>query len=345
MMEKELIKQETAGITPDSQQEQPEDLARLLILGGVEASATSFAVSETLREAWLAQDLQIAALQQGSASAADWLKDAGVELVALAGLQGEVPALPEGITAIGAGETESMANRPYVHCVNGIRFGVVSFAEQPAGDFAKRADILSLMAYDRVRMLLNQCDHVVVLVQSGLTEAELPLPEWRARYRRFIDAGASLVVDTGRARGWEAYKQGLVFYGLGAPTGADALGLFVTLRRNGKMNYEARALQNAAGVLDYSKNDSFRAQIDAQNTMLADEEAYRSAADEMCTRLYCASESAQKRGVLGIFSPHMDESERLFSLLGHESERLVALRALRLRTDGEKAAREIAKKA
>ena len=344
-MEAALIKQETAGITPETQQEQQEDQARLLILGGVDASATPFAAGEALQEAWLAQDLQIAALQQGSATAVDWLKAAGVELVALAGMAGDLPPLPEGITAIGAGETESMANRPFVRCVNGIRLGVVSFAEQPAGDFADRADILSLAAFDRVRMLLNQCDHVIVLVQSGLKEAELPLPEWRARYRRFVDAGASLVVDTGRARGWEAYKQGLVFYGLGAPTGADALGLFVTLRRNGKMNYEARALQNTAGKLDFSQNDAFRAQIDAQNALLADEKAYRSAADEMCTRLYCAAEAAHKRGVLGIFSPHADEREKLLSLLGHESARLVALRALRLRTDVEKAAREIAKKA
>lgn len=333
-MESALIKQEDAGITPETQQEQQEDLARLLILGGVEASADPFAASDALLEAWLTQDLKLAALQQGSASAVEWLKGAGVELVALAGTQGEAPSLPEGVTAIGAGETEAMANRPFVRCVNGIRFGVVSFAEQPAGGFADRADILSLMAYDRVRMLLNQCDHVIVLVQSGLMEAELPLPEWRARYRRFVDAGASLVVDTGRARGWEAYKHGLVFYGLGAPTGADALGLFVTLRRNGKLTYESRALQNTAGRLDFSQNDAFRAQIDAQNTLLADEKAYLSAADEMCTRLYCAAEAVQKRGVLGIFSPHADENEKLFSLLGHESARLVALRALRLRAAG-----------
>ena len=344
-MEKDLIKRETAGITPETQQEQLEDLARLLILGGVEATAAPFAAGDALREAWFSQDLKLAALQQGSASAVDWLKGAGVELVALAGLEGEAPALPEGVTAIGAGETEAMANRPFVRCVNGIRLGVVSFAEQPEGDFNNRADILSLMAYDRVRMLLNQCDHVIVLVQSGLAEAELPLPEWRARYRRFVDAGASLVVDTGRARGWEAYKHGLVFFGLGAPTGADALGLFVTLRRNGKMTYESRALQNTAGRLDFSQNDAFRAQIDAQNTMLSDEKAYRSAADEMCTRLYCAAEAAQKRGVLGIFSPHADESEKLLHLLGHESRRLVALRALRLRSDAEKGARENAKKA
>ena len=344
-MESALIKQETAGITPETQQEQQEDLARLLILGGVEASAVTFAAGDALREAWLLQDLQMAALQQGSAAAVEWLQGAGVGLVALAGTQGEVPSLPEGVTAIGAGETEAMANRPFVRCVNGIRFGVVSFAEQPAGGFADRADILSLMTYDRVRMLLNQCDHVIVLVQSGLMEAELPIPEWRARYRRFVDAGASLVVDTGRARGWEAYKHGLVFYGLGAPTGADALGLFVTLRRNGKMSYESRALQNAAGQLDFSKNDAFRARIDAQNTLLADEKAYLTAADEMCTRLYCAAEAAQKRGVLGIFSPHADENEKLLSLLGHESARLVALRALRLRTAGGQSKRENAKKA
>lgn len=344
-MEINLIKQEAAGITPQTQAQQAADQARVLILGGLEALNAPFSAGNAFEEERSAQDFRIAALRRGSAGAADWLKKAAIDLVALAGMAGDVPALPEGIAPIGAGETESMANRPVVICINGIRIGVVSFAEQPAGGFNNRADILDLMAYDRVRMLLNQCDHVIALVQSGLEEAELPLPEWRARYRRFIDAGATIVADTGRTRGWEAYKHGLVFYGLGSPAGEDSLGLFLSLQRNGKFAYEARALQNTAGTLDFSQNEAFRAQIDAQNKLFAEETVYNSAVNDMCTRLYCQSEPAQKRGVLGLFSQHADENQRLLSLLEHESARLVALRALRLRRAAEQGQRENAKKA
>ncbi|MEA4914035.1 MAG: CapA family protein [Christensenella sp.] len=328
------------GITPGPiLPNEREDIAHVLILGGVESPASRFSASEALQTELNKQDLRVSALHQGDANAAIWLTEAGIELISMAGLRnesGEASAIGFiGVDTIGAGDTESMANRPFIHCVNGIRLGVVSLAEQTTGAFNNRADILSLAAFDRVRMLINQCDHVIVLVRTGLDQAELPLPEWRARYRRFIDAGASAVVDTGCAKGWEAYKHGLVFYGLGSPAGADSLGLFLSLQRNGKLTYEARALQNTAG-LDFSVNDAFRQRIDAQNVLFTNEKYYLRAANEMCQRLYCEIEPAQKRGVLGLFSSRAEEEQRLLSLLENESRRLMTLRAIRLKQEAEK---------
>ena len=328
------------GISPEPiLPKEAEDTARVLILGGVEPPASPFSASEALQTELNKQDLRVSALHQGDSSTAVWLTQAGIELISMAGLRsesGEAAAIGFiGVNTIGAGDTESMANRPYIHCVNGIRLGVVALAEQTSGIFNYRADILSLAALDRIRMLLNQCDHVIVLARSGLDQAELPLPEWRARYRRLIDAGASAVVDMGGAKGWEAYKQGLVFYGLGSPTGADSLGLFLALQRNGKFTYEARALQNTSS-LDFSANDSFKEQIDAQNKLFTSEKNYLRAVDEMCRRLYCEMESSQKRGIRGLFSSHAEEEQKLASLLENESMRWMTLRAIRLKQAAEK---------
>lgn len=331
---KDMELKRTAGaLVPENglPAEQAEDAARVLILGGLDAGADAFLAGETVKSRMQAQDLLVSALDQAGPSQIRWLQDAQADLIALAALRGaqSTPALPDGMQFIGIGESEAMANRPYIRCVNGIRLGFVSLAEQPLGAFNARADILHLAAYDRVRMLLSQCDHVIVLVHSGPSEGTLPLPEWRERYRRFVDAGASVVVDTGRAKGWESYQNGLVFYGLGSPAEADSLGIFLTLQRNGRFSYEACALQYAAGTLDFSSNDAFRAKIDAQNRLFTDETAYLRAADDMCEELYCKSEPGRKRGVLGLFSQHTDEEQRLLSLLENESLRLMTLRALR----------------
>ena len=64
----------------------------------------------------------------------------------------------------------------------------------------------------------------------------------------------------------------------------------------------------------------------------------------MCKYLYCQSEAAQKRGVLGLFSPQAEQEMRLISLLENESMRLMTLRALRLKNNAEKTKRENAKK-
>lgn len=328
--------------------EQADDMARVAVFGGLEAGAGVFSAGEELRARIQAQDLRLSALHQADESAVAWLSGAGIDIISLASLESGIaapPVLPQQMHTLGLGETEASANRPLVLCINGIRLGFVCFAEQPAGEGDTRADLMSLMAFDRVRMLFNQCDHVIVLIKSGLSEAELPLPEWRARYRRFIEAGASVVADTGCTRGWESHQNGLIFYGLGSPVGSDSLCVFLSLRRNGKLDYEARALQLAAGQLDFSGNDSFKTGIDAQNRLLTDEKAYQSAADRMCRRIYCESGFAQKRGVLGLFTPHADEEAKLLSLLENESLRLIALRAIRLQKAENGGVRENAKKA
>jgi hypothetical protein len=320
-----------------------ENTAHVLIFGGVETTAAPFSAEESLQAELSNQDLRASALHQSNMDAALWLTQAGVELISLAGLRNESNEASAigliGTTAIGAGETESMANRPFVRCVNGIRLGFVSFGEQPTREFNGRADALRLMAFDQVRMLINQCDHVIVLVRAGLDKGELPLPEWRARYRRWIDIGASAVVDTGSAKGWEAYKNGFIFYGLGAPNSADSLGLFLKLRSNGQFDYEARALQNAKGRLRFSSNDAFKTKIDTQNSLLSDEQAYLRAVNEMCLDLYGELEMAQKRGVLGLFSSRADEEAKLLALLENESIRLAAIRAIRMKREGEQAKR------
>jgi hypothetical protein len=56
----------------------------------------------------------------------------------------------------------------------------------------------------------------------------------------------------------------------------------------------------------------------------------------MCLRLYCEMESAQKRGVLGLFSSRAEEEQRLVSLLENESLRLMTLRAIRLKQEAER---------
>jgi len=326
-----------------------EPAVRALLLGGVGAAPRALPrLGAELAAKVAAQELRIGALHGGGAPAAAWLAEAGIGVTALAGMTGgrldEVAPALDGAQAIGAGETEAQANRPVVLCIDGVRIGILSYGEQRAGGFGGRADILGLMAYDQVRLLLNRCDHVLVLVRAGLSEGELPLPEWRARYRRFIDAGASVVADTGAAKGWEAYKNGLVFYGLGAPEDADSLGLFLTLRRNGRFCYEACALECAAGELDFSQNDAFKARIDAQNALLLDDAAYLRAADEMCLRIYAERARPPRRGMLGALLPDADGEERLFSLLGDESRRLMALRAISRGRADEKKRRENTKK-
>ncbi len=310
-------------------------VARVLLLGGISGALPR--MDAALASAFSERDYFVSALLSDETSAAASLKAAGADVVSLASMSGnrvdDVKSELGDAEIIGAGETESFACAPTVCCVNDVRIGVLACSERRAGGFAGRADILGLKAYAHVRMLLNQCDHVIVLVQSGLKEAKLPLPEWRARYRRFIDAGASAVIDTGAAKGWESYKNGLVFYGLGQPDDGNALLLSLSMRQNGKLDYEVSALEKTDEELRFCANGAFKHEIDAQNKLFLDQKAYQAAVDQMCRHYYESSEQPQKRGLFNAILPGRSESarqeeERLYALLSEESRRLMVLRAL-----------------
>lgn len=315
-----------------------ETAARVMLLGGVGTEHyESMRHGEALGKALSEHDLLGCALHQADLSTAAWLKKVGVDVVSLSAMQGgqldEVrAALGEGKT-LGAGETEACANAPIIRCVNDVRLGFLSYSERRMGEFDRRADILGLAVNDHVRMLLSQCDHVIVFVQAGLEGGELPLPEWRARYRRLVDAGASLVVDTGATKGWETYKHGLIFYGLGDPTSGTSLALSLTLLQNGRLRYEALALNCVDETIDFSIDEAQKARINEQNILYLNESAYLAAANRMCWKYYEAHDPLQKHGILEALlsakgeAARREEEARLFDILADESRRYAFLRA------------------
>ncbi len=333
-MRNQLVKTET-NPQPAAISAEPEAAANVLLLGGLSGAMPR--LSEPLAATLSAGDLILGALHAYDRDTAKSLADAGADVISLAGTRADsIAAVKNALNdaqIVGAGATEPLACAPVVLCVNDVRLGVLAYSERRACGSDHCADILSLTAYDQVRMLLNRCDHVIVLVRAGLRGAELPLPEWRSRYRRFIDAGASVVADTGAAKGWETYKNGLVFYGLGQPNENGALLLSLTLRQNGEFGYEARALEAAAGELRFSSDEVFKNKIDGQNRLFLDEADYLRVADEMCLRYYRDNEQPRKQGIFsalltGKGNALRPEEERLRELLGDESRRFAVLRAL-----------------
>ncbi len=63
----------------------------------------------------------------------------------------------------------------------------------------------------------SKCDKLFVLPHAGVEDIEVPLPEWRARYKEFIDLGADMIIGSHphTPQGWEYYKGKPIFYSLG----------------------------------------------------------------------------------------------------------------------------------
>ena len=335
-------------------------VARVLLLGGVDARANAVLPkpSEELVGWFGAHELRALSLlgaaegDSKAAAAQEWIAKVGGDVVSLAGLEGNAARIQPASNKtvfIGAGGTETEAFRPSVCNIDDVRIGLIAVSERRANGFDGRADILHPMVYDRVRMLQAQCDHVIVFCHAGLSKANLPLPEWRARYRRFVDAGASIVVGQppSGVSGWEEYRNGLVFYGLGtlACEQSQSLALSLMLERNGRFRYETRLLECANGALQLSSDEAAKRAINETNDLFLRERDYLARSAALCRETYdawkretCATHGPNLgRGLLNALLPQTAEQARredeanLRSLLEHESLRLAVLRALTAR--------------
>jgi hypothetical protein len=328
----------------------------MLLLGGLDPLCGGLPSPDAeLAAALAAQDIRCLALKNDASSesgriAANWAKDAGMNIVSLAGMEGgaleETRALLGGAVTLGAGKAEAEAFAPYVRNINGVRIGVLAVSERLAGGFDGRADILHPLVCNRVHMLLAQCDHVVVLCHAGLAGTDLPLPEWRARFHRFVDAGASVVavMSPGAVSGWEEYQNGLVFYGLGTVSAdcetaaSRSLAVLLTLRQNGRFQYEARVLGQQNGQIGFPGQTAWKDEINALNALFLDGTAYLERINALCRSTYEAwRKGANPRAMLGrsLFGALVPQANakreneaRLCALLSNESLRLAVLRAI-----------------
>jgi len=121
---------------------------------------------------------------------------------------------------VGAGITKEQANRPLVFEADGIEIGILSRCETQFGVATPtKAGVAAFDArvYDQIRSLKEKVDYVIVSVHAAAEMFPWPSPRRQETWRSLIDAGADIVHGhhSHVPQGWEEYKGGFVFYGLG----------------------------------------------------------------------------------------------------------------------------------
>lgn len=129
----------------------------------------------------------------------------------------------KGLQLLGAGLSIETAYKSNIIEHNGQKVALLAFAEAQFGvmrettDYAGFAWIDSPEARRAVLKARNEADWLIVQVHAGLEMVDLPLPEWRERYRELIDLGADIVIGHHPhvLQGVENYKGRQIHYSLG----------------------------------------------------------------------------------------------------------------------------------
>lgn len=122
---------------------------------------------------------------------------------------------------IGAGTSADEAFKPHFATVDGCKLGFLSMGEAEFGaitdDGAGFAWVNHPLANGAVKRAKAECDVLLVQVHAGVEQIDIPLPEWRWRYRELVDMGADAVIGGHPhvAQGWETYRGKPILYSTG----------------------------------------------------------------------------------------------------------------------------------
>ena len=164
----------------------------------------------------------------------EWIKDNGFNLVALAnnhacdfGKEGLVASKEafHDIYTVGCGNGWEEAYK--VEFIN-VREKIIGILNVTSADFSSLKDEWTdarlygcpWVNHPSIPTLLmeakKKCDYLIILPHAGVEFMDVPLPEWRTRYRSFIDYGADAVIASHPhvPQGWEIYKNKPIYYSL-----------------------------------------------------------------------------------------------------------------------------------
>ena len=111
--------------------------------------------------------------------------------------------------------------------IGGIKVGLINLSEMQFGMLSdewiqdKNAIGCAWVNHNRVNKLIieekKDVDYLVAIVHAGLEMLEVPLPEWRDRYREMVDLGCDAVIahHPHVVQGYEIYKGKPIVYSLG----------------------------------------------------------------------------------------------------------------------------------
>ncbi len=163
-----------------------------------------------------------------------FLKNAGFNILSLANnhiydygdvaLRASIEEIEaQGLEFVGAGRSFSEAYQAKYIFKNDIKIGFIAACENEFGCLYEEEErggypwLLHHKIEDNIREVRNKVDFLIMIAHAGVEDIEIPIKEWRDRYRRFCDLGVDIVIGHHPhvPQGYEKYGQSYIFYSLG----------------------------------------------------------------------------------------------------------------------------------
>lgn len=163
-----------------------------------------------------------------------YLKDCGFNAVSLANnhiydygheaLHETIEKLKKhSIKHVGAGDDFMEAYQTTIINKKGIKIGLIAGCDNEFGCLFEKKNrggyawLFHHMIEDNIRELKPIVDSVVLIAHAGVENINMPIKEWRDRYKRLCDIGVDVIIGHHPhvPQGYEKHNKALIFYSLG----------------------------------------------------------------------------------------------------------------------------------
>lgn len=181
------------------------------------------------------------------------------------------------IPYIGVGKNLEQANQPYFTRIGKLKVGFLAFGEGEFGAIIDEDDAgFAWINHPRSNELISktktECEILIVQIHAGIELIDLPLPEWRKRYKEIIDQGADAIIATHPhvPQGWEIYKGCPIFYSLGNfffdtnnthPFWNKGLMAFINIHEDKSLSIDVKGIQRSGTTIQEWKGKDFQEYI------------------------------------------------------------------------------------
>ena len=207
---------------------------------------------------------------------------------------------------VGGGMNLEEASHILYKEITGLRLAIINCCEHEfsiaSANRAGSNPLNPIQQYYSIHEAKTYADRVLVIVHGGHEHFQLPSSRMVETYRFFIDAGADAVINHHQHcySGYETYKGGLIFYGLGNlcfdnPVHRNDFwteGYMVTIdfsSENPHFKIQPYQQCTAAPMVKLLEKNAFKNRIDELNAIIEDEVALQTAMSnyyESCSESY-----------------------------------------------------------
>lgn len=203
---------------------------------------------------------------------------------------------------VGAGINGDMY-KEYIKEINGIKIGILNYAENGFGAATENDDygyayMLNYNVKEKITNIKKQVDKLVIVVHAGAEHWDVPLPEIRNLYKKFIDLGADVIIGHHPhvPQGIENYNNGLIIYSLGnfafdmgnGPQNNHTYSIIINIPDKKNIEYKIipTIFENSIIKIDNKNSNILNEKLNVLNEYITNKKEYEKIINDKCIESY-----------------------------------------------------------